>query len=304
VRDASWWAALACLLAFALLGLAVPDQGPIAFDAPVTAFVQGLPVPTDIWLVFTAAGGTVLLPIGIAVVVGLTLRDSTRSAIVYGVALLGASLWTYLVKIAVARERPAGASERLGSGFSYPSGHTLNSTVTYGLIALLVWRSGWPLRGRRAAVVALGVLIVLIGLSRIAIGVHYPTDVVGGWLGGIAVVSIVAATSRTAADSVSEQDERPADDATAGPATRPPDGASATVTDLGRDPVQGSGRPTSSRTTSIPWPAHASSRPARPVAAAATTCRSSSKSRVSRSRSRPSSPMMSRCIVAEGRSPG
>jgi undecaprenyl-diphosphatase len=83
-------------------------------------------------------------------------------------------------------------------GFSFPSGHALNSTVTYGLLAMLVWRTGWPKWLRVALGAVLVTLPVLVGLSRIAIGVHYPTDVIGGWLAGIALVAGVA--SLTVAD--------------------------------------------------------------------------------------------------------
>ncbi len=97
-----------------------------------------------------------------------------------------------MVKATIARQRPPDALIAT-AGFSFPSGHTLNSTVSYGLIALLIWRSGWPAWLRRASVVGLVVLIILVGLSRIALGAHYPSDVLGGWLAGVAIVATVAA---------------------------------------------------------------------------------------------------------------
>ncbi len=81
-------------------------------------------------------------------------------------------------------------------GYSFPSGHTLNSTVTYGLLALVAWRARLAVLARRAAVAIAVVLPFLIGLSRIALGVHYPTDILGGWLAGIAFVALGATLIR------------------------------------------------------------------------------------------------------------
>jgi undecaprenyl-diphosphatase len=96
------------------------------------------------------------------------------------------------VKAYVARIRPPAGALVPAPSFSFPSGRTLNSTVTYGLIALLVWRSDLPTWVRRLTAISLTTLIVLIGLSRVALGVHNPSDVVGGWLAGLAIVSGVA----------------------------------------------------------------------------------------------------------------
>jgi undecaprenyl-diphosphatase len=184
----SWLAALA----FVILAVEVNERDAIGFDDPVIAFVQGLGVPTDVWLTLTAAGAGVLLPIGIAVVVSLLLLRRPRTAVVYAGAMIGAALWTQVVKVYIARLRPPAGALVPAPGFSFPSGHTLNSTVTYGLIALLVWRSDLPAWVRRLTAISLTILIILIGLSRIALGVHYPSDVVGGWLAGLAIVSVVA----------------------------------------------------------------------------------------------------------------
>jgi undecaprenyl-diphosphatase len=191
--------AVASFVAFVVLAGIVNGSGPLAFDERMTSFVKSLPISFDLWLRITDLGGAILIPIGVATVLALLFQHRLRTAAIVGLALLAASLWTQLVKVAVERARPAGA-ELLGvEGFSFPSGHTLNSTVTYGLLALLVSRTGWPAWVRGLLMAVLITLPVLVGLSRVAIGVHYPTDVVGGWLAGIAVVTGVA--SLTQADS-------------------------------------------------------------------------------------------------------
>ena len=76
-------------------------------------------------------------------------------------------------------------------GFSFPSGHSMNSMICYGIIAFLSWRAlsaaGHERAGRWTAGL-LGLLIVLIGFSRPFVGVHYPTDVLGGFCIGGAVL--------------------------------------------------------------------------------------------------------------------
>ena len=197
LRNDPWtWVGILCAIAFVVLAVVVNEAGAVGFDDPVIAFVKGLPVPTDVWTAITAAGGAILIPIGIGIVVTLLALRRVRTAVIYGMALLGASLATQVIKVSIGRLRPPEGAAVPAPGFSFPSGHTLNGTVTYGLIALLVWRSDLPVWFRRVVAVALGTLVVLIGLSRIALGVHYPSDVVGGWLGGLAIVSVVAVSTK------------------------------------------------------------------------------------------------------------
>jgi membrane-associated phospholipid phosphatase len=197
VRDPAAWVAIACAIGFLLVGVVVNGQGHMGLDAPASSFVKSLPVPTDAWALLTAAGGIILVPIGIVLVVGLLLIGQVRMAIVVAAALILAAVSTELVKLLVARPRPPGEPLVGAPGYSFPSGHTLNSTVTYGLVALVAWRSRLPIAVRRILVAGLVVLIVLVGLSRIALGVHYPSDVLAGWLAGTAIVAVAAALTRT-----------------------------------------------------------------------------------------------------------
>jgi undecaprenyl-diphosphatase len=69
---------------------------------------------------------------------------------------------------------------------SFPSGHALTSAAVYGTLAFLVVRAGRTRRMRRATLAGAGLLILGIGLSRLYLGVHYPSDVIAGYLAGFA----------------------------------------------------------------------------------------------------------------------
>ena len=188
-RDPWPVAGLAAAFAFAVLAGLVVRNGALPFDDPVAAAVRGLGIPTGAWSAITLLGGAVLVPVGIALGLGALLTGRLRLVLIVAVVLIGASVFTHVMKDAVARPRPPGPHLAPATGFSFPSGHSLNSATTYGLLAVLVWRSRAPGPLRWAAVVAALVLPFGIGLSRIALGVHYPSDVLGGWLAGIAFVA-------------------------------------------------------------------------------------------------------------------
>jgi undecaprenyl-diphosphatase len=194
-RDPWAVAGVACALGFVAVAAIVNGQGTVFVDAPVIETVRGLPVPVDAWRAVTQAGGWLLVVVGAALVLALVAAGRARMALVVAIALVAAALATDAMKDLVARPRPPDPVADAG-GYSFPSGHTLNSTVTYGIAALEVWRSSLPGRVRVAATAGLVVLIALVGLSRIALGVHYPSDVIAGWLAGTVVVSIVAVLDR------------------------------------------------------------------------------------------------------------
>ena len=130
--------------------------------------------------------------VGVASVLIALLARRPRLALIVAVTLIASTLFTDIVKDYVARPRPPGAILVATAGFSFPSGHALNSTATYGLLAVVIWRTGLPQALRLAAVVAGVTLPILVGLSRIALDVHYPSDVLGGWLAGVAFVALAA----------------------------------------------------------------------------------------------------------------
>jgi undecaprenyl-diphosphatase len=107
-----------------------------------------------------------------------------------GVFLLGP-----ILKVLFTRSRPPVREHLVAiDSWSFPSGHSLNSMVVLGLLTVLVvrGRQGLP----RVLIVMVGALLVLlVGFSRVYLGVHWPTDVLAGWLTGVVWLTICFATA-------------------------------------------------------------------------------------------------------------
>ena len=78
------------------------------------------------------------------------------------------------------------AAVRGAVGYSFPSGHAMTATIILGALGYLAARSAHTWRTKSAAFAALATLAVAIGISRLYLGVHWATDVIAGWLLGIA----------------------------------------------------------------------------------------------------------------------
>jgi undecaprenyl-diphosphatase len=129
--------------------------------------------------------------VAIAVVL-LVVRQRFRLATFLLVAGAGAIILDPTLKIAVGRLRPIVPDPvATGGGNSFPSGHALGSIIVYGAL-LLVFLPALSRRARRPVTIALAVLVAAIGVSRLALGVHFLSDVLGAWALGVAWLGITA----------------------------------------------------------------------------------------------------------------
>lgn len=111
---------------------------------------------------------------------GLRLRKYL-SVLAFDMAVLGAFGLSDVLKVAFQRPRPPLPWFTSARGYSFPSGHALISLTLYGFLAYLVFRSNHWSRLRYVLALILLLLPVMIGISRVYLGVHYPSDVLAGW---------------------------------------------------------------------------------------------------------------------------
>jgi undecaprenyl-diphosphatase len=138
----------------------------------------------------SSLGGRYVLAIVVVFTVGLLLSlRRYRTAGFVLAAALGGLLLSEVIKVSIGRERPPNADPaayHADASPSFPSGHSMLSAAIYLTLALVATTiiPRWPVRAY--IVGASLVLVALIGITRLYLGVHYMTDVVGGWAGGLA----------------------------------------------------------------------------------------------------------------------
>lgn len=186
------------ILAFVGIADDMREDGGRAFDWAVLRLTH--PNPADLadpagpsWLDhasadFSALGSvTVLLTVVIAACGYLLLRRRALEALLLGLAAGGGLAISQMLKTAFERDRPPDAYRAVEVlNQSFPSGHAMLSAVVFLTLGAMLARAeeGWRLR---VYVLAVAILIaVLVGLTRIHLGVHWATDVLGGWCAGAA----------------------------------------------------------------------------------------------------------------------
>lgn len=143
---------------------------------------------TAMRVVSAVGGGLGVTIVAIAVTGALSVRRRWPEAAIFAVMMLGASL-NGLLKALFDRPRPdLWTSPTPFSGLSFPSGHAMSSATLVAALVVLAWRTRW-----RLPVVIFGVIAVMaVGFSRLVLGAHYPSDVLGGWAFAFAWVSGVS----------------------------------------------------------------------------------------------------------------
>ena len=195
---ASLIAALASLFLFGWIADEVRHGETASFDLAVRSWVHQFasPAMTRIMTVISALGYKILI-IELVVALAVFLYVGWRRAAAWlAVTMAGAQALDVALKYAFHRERPPVFFGTEPGSYSFPSGHALSSFCFYGVMAgLIAARVRSP--ALRIAVWALAALLVIaIGVSRVYLGMHYPSDVIGGYLAAAVWVSAMLVLDR------------------------------------------------------------------------------------------------------------
>ncbi|MBD7907592.1 phosphatase PAP2 family protein [Sporosarcina gallistercoris] len=176
---------VSCLILAAVFGYVASSIGNgsiVQFDRPVIDFVQGAETPwlTEVMKVFTTIGSTEAVIAISVITLGLLLyfRQKAQS-LLFLIVIGGTAALNLVLKLFYQRARPDLNRLIEISGYSFPSGHTMMATSLYIILAFILWRNART-SGRILYVIGAIFMISMICISRIYLGVHYPSDVVGG----------------------------------------------------------------------------------------------------------------------------
>lgn len=163
------------------------------FDLYLTTLIQQWPEWVRGMMVGITSIGHPVCTIGIAlIIVAFGWGKANLRLVSAGSMILIVFCISSLTKLLLHRERPAteyAATMRFET-FSFPSGHTVGSTMAYGLLAYLAWQA-LPQPWNYIVTALLTGLIILVGVSRIYLGAHFPSDVVAGWMLGAIGLTII-----------------------------------------------------------------------------------------------------------------
>jgi undecaprenyl-diphosphatase len=185
--------AILSLIGFVALTLALASGVVFPFDRPLVDFAHSSAGPAIIWDAVSQSANIPLIVVGVGFVAWLLWHRRFREAILVIAVLVAVTAGSEGVKQLTARQRPSGNGDGIpGVVYSYPSGHILECLTILGMIALRFWRTSRRRRLAAILVVLVVVEVVLVGIARVALQEHYPTDLLGGLLGGIAALGLYA----------------------------------------------------------------------------------------------------------------
>ncbi len=185
------WVIFACSLAiFIFLAIGIHFDKFKDFDANVYNIISNVSFPfvDGLWLLITNFASP-LFVVSFLVILLILIRNKK-----YGLLLsfntINIFLLNQILKAIFSRPRPFDLMLIEETGYSFPSGHAMLALAFYGFLIYIIWQLNLSKKVKKIITILLIALILLIGLSRIYLGVHYPSDILGGFAIALAYLII------------------------------------------------------------------------------------------------------------------
>lgn len=163
--------------------------GELSWDIAISHLIYQLRSPflTAIMEIVTALGDSFILITGILITLYLAWKKKKREALIFVSVLLIGLGCNLLLKELIERPRPDMNPLILLQSYSFPSGHAMNSFIFYTYLAYFIYHFTRKKTPTVVATLMAGAVILLIGFSRVYLGVHYPSDILAGYFAGAIV---------------------------------------------------------------------------------------------------------------------
>lgn len=178
-----------CLIIFSIIAVNVYLNRDMCIDSAVYNFISKYFINdnmTNVVKFITWFGG----PISIALIGLISVLKNRKIIISMPICLVLGTILNNIVKVIFARERPSINPLAVETSYSFPSGHSMMSMILYGYLIYLIYDCIKNKKIKWIYISILSILILAIGFSRIYLGVHYTSDVIGGFTFGIAYLII------------------------------------------------------------------------------------------------------------------
>lgn len=185
-----WIICFISLIIFIVLSILVLTRKDIYLDSFIYSIVAKH-ITNDLTLVvkyLTHLGGAFIV-IGITIFILLYFKNK-KYALYMSINLISITVLQVLLKNIFARERPIDINLIEETGYSFPSGHSLTAFAFYGFIIYLIYKSNINNRSKKIFITLFSLFIFVVGLSRVYLGVHFFTDVVGAFTFSLAYLII------------------------------------------------------------------------------------------------------------------
>ena len=189
-KNIRWILVIICLTIFFFILEDVLDKEIEQFDNMIYIWLSNIikePITTFAKIITTMGAGYVIIPICIISVIYFWKKKESKYIIVNLITIF---FTNQLLKRIVERPRPEGFRIVEELGYSFPSGHSMVSMAFYGLFIYFIYKKVKNKYIKWTSIILLTLLIVLIGISRIYLGVHYASDVLAGFLLSISYLGL------------------------------------------------------------------------------------------------------------------
>lgn len=169
------------IVLFAVLAITISQKGSLAFDVPLLQFIHNFtsPLLTAFFLAVTHLGDSIVMLIAATMLAAYyAYKKIYQKALILLVSMGGIVAANTVLKFIFQRDRPTLWEHFVNeTNFSFPSGHAMISAGFAAALIVLFWNTKY-----RWTTVTLAIIgVILVGLSRLYLGVHYPSDILAGW---------------------------------------------------------------------------------------------------------------------------